>query len=147
MKVLLIEDDPIQSEIIADYLRKDGYLITKAENGTEGMKLFINDLFDLVISDFRMPGMSGKEVLSSIRKINPFVAVIIVTAYSTIEDAVELMRLGAVDYIQKPFQVSDFLEKIRKISVEHESLRDRIILEEVMNTVIYPIGMFLKVRL
>ncbi|HNX01438.1 MAG TPA: sigma-54 dependent transcriptional regulator [Candidatus Cloacimonadota bacterium] len=138
MRILLIEDDKLQLDILADYLVDAGYKVTKAEDGEKGIKAFQEDTFDLVISDFRMPKMDGKQVLQQIRSINPFVSVIIVTAYSSIDDAVELMKLGAIDYIQKPFPIEELLNKVKAAKIEQESIHDKRNLEEIITTLEIP---------
>ncbi len=142
MKILIIEDDASQREILADFLKSQKHEIFTASNGEEGIKIFYKHPVDVVISDYRMPGLSGKEVLEKILKINPFTAVIIITAYSSVDNAVELLKLGAFDYIEKPINLELLLSKIKNaqnyIQVEKESkkVQDIIIDEELPVTFI-----------
>lgn len=142
MKILIIEDDASQREILADFLESKGHEIFTSSYGVEGIKKFYKQPVDVVISDYRMPGMSGKEVLEKILEINPLTAVIIITAYSSVDNAVELLKLGAFDYIEKPINLELLLNKIKNaqnyIQVEKESkkVQDVIINEELPVTFI-----------
>ena len=142
MKVLIIEDDASQREILADFLGSKGHEIFTSSSGEEGIKKFYKQPVDVVISDYRMPSLSGKEVLEKILQINPLTAVIIITAYSSVDNAVELLKLGAFDYIEKPINLEMLLNKIRNaqnyIQVEKESkkVQDVIINEELPITFI-----------
>ncbi|MFP4543616.1 MAG: sigma-54-dependent transcriptional regulator [Bacteroidota bacterium] len=119
--ILLIDDEESQREPIAGFLRKKGYKVFTAFSGETGLELFKENTIDLIITDYKMPGMSGAEVLIESRSINPEVPVIITTAYGNIEGAVELMREGAFDYIQKPIELSELLALIEKAR-ERQSL-------------------------
>jgi len=142
VKILIIEDDASQREILSDFLDSKEHEIFTASYGEEGIKIYYEYPVDVVISDYRMPGLSGKEVLEKILKINPFTAVIIITAYSSVDNAVELLKLGAFDYIEKPINLEILLNKIKNaqnyIQVEKESkkVQDIIIDEELPVTFI-----------
>lgn len=142
MKILIIEDDASQREILADFLESKGHEIYTSSYGEDGINKFYKHPVDVVISDYRMPGLSGKEVLEKILQINPLTAVIIITAYSSVDNAVELLKLGAFDYIEKPINLEMLLNKIRNaqnyIQVEKESkkVQDVIISEELPVTFI-----------
>ena len=142
MKILVIEDDASQREILADFLESKDHEIFTASFGEEGIKSFYKHPVDVVISDYRMPGLSGKDVLEKILKINPLTAVIIITAYSSVDNAVELLKLGAFDYIEKPINLELLLNKIKNaknyIQVEKESkkVQDVIADEELPVTFI-----------
>ncbi|HEX37258.1 MAG TPA: sigma-54-dependent Fis family transcriptional regulator [Candidatus Cloacimonetes bacterium] len=125
MKILIIEDDVSQNEILADFLGTKGFEVDTAFSGEEGLEKFYSHPVDVVISDYRMPGITGKKVLEEILKINPLTAVIIITAFSSVDNAVELLKLGAYDYIEKPIKLDMLLSKIKNarsyIKVEQES--------------------------
>ncbi|MBN2461048.1 MAG: sigma-54-dependent Fis family transcriptional regulator [Candidatus Cloacimonetes bacterium] len=115
MKILVIEDDNNQRKLLQDFLDKNGYQTATAADGEEGISVFKQNLFDLVITDFRMPRKNGLEVLQEIKKINPLSAVIIITAFSDISDAVSVIKEGAVDYILKPINLQELLNKLKQI--------------------------------
>jgi len=106
-KVLVIDDDEIVREVLIEHLKNDGYEVVGCSNGYKGLELFKNDRFDLVILDLLMPGINGIEVLKEIKRYSPHSIVILITAFGSIENAVEAMRAGAFDYITKPFNLSD----------------------------------------
>lgn len=103
LPILLIDDDESLRRVMEFSLTESGYSVQAAANGEEGLSLFEKGLFHAVITDITMPGMNGLEVLSKIHSRDPHLPVIIITAYGTIENAVEAMKQGAFDYITKPF--------------------------------------------
>ncbi len=110
-------------------LGKEGYRLTLAESGKKATEMFDKSSYDLVISDIKMPDMSGVEVLRHIKATDPSVPVIMVTAYASAETAVEALRLGAYDYLTKPFKLEELkanirnaLEKVR-LKRENETLK------------------------
>lgn len=102
LDILIVEDEPFQREMLRDFLEKEGHQVKEAENGEKALYLLGGNSFDLVLLDFRMPGMNGLEVLQEVKRINPEIDAIIITAYGTIETAVSAMKAGARDYITKP---------------------------------------------
>ena len=103
MRVLLIDDDVNLCKVLAYQLSKHEYQVTTAPNGEEGLSLFFKNGFDIVITDIQMPDISGIEVLKKIRSKNEKVIIIIITAHGSVENAIEACRLGANDYLTKPF--------------------------------------------
>jgi len=106
-RVLLIEDDDIMRVTIVDFLKARGYAVSSHDNGADGLKAFIKEKCSLVITDVRLPDMSGFEVLKAIKNRNLDSQVIIITGYGTIKDAVDAIKLGAFDYITKPFSLDE----------------------------------------
>jgi DNA-binding NtrC family response regulator len=101
--VLLIEDDQSLRRVTEFTLEEAGYRVYTADDGEEGLRLFSSLNPDLVITDLQMPGMSGLEVLKRIKAENPRTLIIVITAFGTVENAVEAMKIGAFDFIAKPF--------------------------------------------
>jgi len=110
-KILIIEDDVSISNMLCDLLDRNGYLLTAAYSGTEAVMCFCNGKYDLVLLDLMIPGKSGMDVLSEIRKSGA-VPVIALTAVSDKESIVNLLKAGANDYITKPFDNSELLARI-----------------------------------
>ncbi|TAL26362.1 MAG: sigma-54-dependent Fis family transcriptional regulator [Nitrospirae bacterium] len=106
-KVLVIDDDEIVREVLVEHLENEGYEVTACSTGYRGLEIFRNDKFDLIILDLIMPGINGLEVLKEIKRFSPHSVVILVTAFGSIENAVDAMRAGAFDYITKPFNLAD----------------------------------------
>ncbi|MCU0343213.1 MAG: sigma-54 dependent transcriptional regulator [Ignavibacterium sp.] len=123
--ILIVDDEDAQRSILNGYLEKKGYKIYSASSGTEGIKIVQDNLIDIVLSDYKMPDKTGLEVLESVKKINPEVSFVILTAYGTIENAVKAMRLGAFDYISKPVDLDELDLMIERI-IENKNLKSEI---------------------
>ncbi len=107
-KVMVIEDDEIMRVTLEDSLKANGYAVRSFEKGSDGKSAFNEDEFSLVITDVRLPDMTGLDVMKVIKENDEKIPVIIMTAFGTIKDAVEAMKLGAFDYITKPFSLDEF---------------------------------------
>jgi two-component system NtrC family response regulator len=123
--ILIVDDEDAQRSILKGYLEKKGYKIFSASSGIEGINAVQNNLIDIVLSDFKMPDKTGLEVLEAVKKINPEISFVILTAYGTIENAVKAMRLGAFDYISKPVDLDELDLMIERI-IEHKNLKSEI---------------------
>lgn len=120
--ILIIDDESIQREILAGYLKKKGYKIFSASSGEEGIAIVKNNLIDIVLSDFKMPDKTGFEVLEEIKLLNPEINFIMITAYGTIQNAVQAMRAGAYDYLSKPVDLDELDLMLERI-FEHQKLK------------------------
>ncbi len=131
-KILLIDDDDSLNKVIAYQLQQMGYDVSSAEDGTSGLSLFKENTFDIVLTDLQLPDIDGMEILSQIRQIDKDVIVIIITAYGTVENAVEASHSGADDYITKPFGKESLrftIEKavqLRRLKMENQQLRGEL---------------------
>jgi DNA-binding NtrC family response regulator len=124
-RILVAEDEaPIRDGIVAAFT-DSGYEVVAAGNGREAIDLLQEQSFDLVISDYRMPEKDGLEVLHQAREMDQEAVVIVMTAYGTVDHAVEVMQAGAYDYLQKPFNVEDLEFKVSK-ALEHVRLKDQV---------------------
>jgi DNA-binding NtrC family response regulator len=120
--ILILDDEAAQRDILTGYLKKKGYKIFSASSGREGIETIKNNPVDIILSDFKMPDLNGIEVLEQVKKINPEISFVIVTAYGTVENAVKAMRLGAFDYISKPVDLDELDIMIERI-IEHKNLK------------------------
>lgn len=118
--ILIIEDEKEIRDGLAEILKEDGYVVDSAENGQMGLDKIKKSCFDVVVVDLVMPVVGGMEVLRETKRIKPQISVILITAYATIDNAVEAMKAGASDYITKPFRIDDVQIKIRKVIAEAE---------------------------
>ena len=129
MKVLLVDDEKIKRTALCDDLTEAGYETHTAASADEGMRMLRVRGFDVVVTDLRMKGMDGTTFLARIKEKWPDIEVIMITAYATVDNAVQAMKLGAFDYITKPFDsakliiVLDKISKIRELTDENASLR------------------------
>jgi len=112
-KVLVAEDDDIVRDVIVKFLTEEGYSVVVANDGLEAIEMLRLEDIKLVLSDLRMPGADGMEVLRSAMNINPNIAVVIITAYGTLDTALEAMNEGAYDYVVKPFVMQQLLLVVR----------------------------------
>ena len=120
--ILIVDDEDAQRSVLKGYLEKKGYRIFSASSGNEGIKTVQNNIIDIILSDFKMPDRTGLEVLEEVKKINPEISFVILTAYGTIENAVKAMRLGAFDYISKPVDLDELELMIERI-IENRNLK------------------------
>ena len=111
--ILVVEDEQVQLEALAGFLRKQGYDVLQSARPVDGLALARERAVDIVLTDFKMPAMSGVELLEALKKMNPAIDVIIMTAYGSVESATEAMKLGAVDYITKPIDLRQLQLMIR----------------------------------
>lgn len=121
--ILIVDDDASQRRLIEFWMQEEGYSTLTAGDGTTGLKLFEHHDPALVITDIRMPGLSGLDLLSRIKATNPDTAVILITAFSTVNDAVEAMKLGAADYILKPLNADELKVNVHR-ALERQQLVD-----------------------
>ena len=108
-KILVADDDEIPRDIVSSILYKEGYSVVSATNGIEAINILRLEDINLVITDLRMPGADGLDVLKHALIINPEAAVVILTAYGTLDTALEAIKGGAYDYLTKPFKVQEIL--------------------------------------
>lgn len=111
-KILIIDDDSGLRKSLSAFLSKNGYNVKTAPGGKAGLKIIKNEKIDLVLLDIRMPEMDGITTLKKIKELNKTLNIIIITGFGSIETAVEAMKNGAIDYVKKPFNLKNLLEKI-----------------------------------
>ncbi|HEY7648602.1 MAG TPA: sigma-54 dependent transcriptional regulator [Methylomirabilota bacterium] len=121
-RILLVEDDQIFLRPLQRTLEVEGYEVMVVTSGEEAIDLLKNDDADLVLTDKRLPGMDGVDLVRRLKGEHPDLAVVVMTAYGTIESAVEAMRLGASDYLVKPFETAEVLMVVRH-AIEFQELR------------------------
>ncbi|KPK95883.1 hypothetical protein AMJ80_03045 [bacterium SM23_31] len=114
-KILIIDDDSLMRDFLTETIIRMDYDVIAAQDGETGIKRFKEDEFELVITDIRMPDISGMEVLKHVKAVKPETAVVMMTAYGTIDNAVEAMKQGAFDYITKPFSADAIEIAVNKV--------------------------------
>ena len=113
--ILIVDDDPHVLEVLYARLQSAGYTVLKAGNGQAALALLKSNKIDLMVSDMKMPGMGGMEVLARARTMQPGLPIVFLTAYGTIPDAVKAVKAGAVDYLAKPFDGKELVSKLREV--------------------------------
>src|SRR6516162_1347657 len=114
MRVLIIDDDPDMCNLLTRFLQRKGFDTESANSGHKGIAKFKETQYDIVLCDFRLGDREGNEVLKEIMAINPHTIVIIITGYSDIKTAVDVIKAGAFDYITKPLIPDEVLAVINK---------------------------------
>ncbi|UCF95729.1 MAG: sigma-54-dependent Fis family transcriptional regulator [Desulfobacterales bacterium] len=130
MNILIVEDGESQRVMLRDFLREEGYDVAEAANGEEALAKVEGEYLDLMLLDYKMPGMDGMTVLQKVKSLNPEIDVIMMTAHGTIETAVSAMKAGAADYIIKPVDLEELLLLIARIAERRTLLRENQILRE-----------------
>jgi len=137
MRLLIIEDEKITRISLSDILKREGYEVYSAEDGEEGLATYKSMRPEVVITDLRLPKLGGMEVLQTVLSLDPRCKVILITAYATVDTAISSLKLGAFDYLTKPFSPEKLLSILRNISLlcsalaENAELKNRIeILED-----------------
>jgi two-component system, NtrC family, response regulator PilR len=126
-RILVVDDEPSMRQMLAIVLKREGYDVSLAENGRSAVAALERGPYDLLISDIKMPDMSGVEVLRAAKQVDPDILGIMITAFASTETAVEAMRLGACDYLTKPFDIDLLKMKVRE-KVENRSLKQENVL-------------------
>lgn len=129
-KILIVDDEEIMRNSLTDWLREDRYQATAVENGEKALEKVRKEKWNLILLDLKMPGMDGIEVLKEVKRINKDIPVIIMTAYASVDTAVEAMKKGAYDYIVKPFNLEEVGITIKKIMDHQNLLRENIYLRK-----------------
>src|ERR1041384_7466668 len=108
--------------MFSGFLKKQAFHVVVAENGAKALELFRHDSIDLILTDQRMPHLSGLDLLQAVRAINPETPVILMTAFESIEAAVSAIQGGATDYLTKPLNLDELLYRIRQVSDRYRTL-------------------------
>jgi two-component system response regulator PilR (NtrC family) len=130
--ILVVDDERSMREFLSILLEREGYGTDKAEDAEQALRLLDTGVYDLVISDVSMPGLSGLDLLERIKLVTPETAVLLITAFSTAEQAVEAMKLGAYDYIPKPFKVEEIKVLVRNALEKRQLVRENLLLRRQM---------------
>jgi two-component system NtrC family response regulator len=130
--ILIVEDEETQRSLLAGLLRKEGYSVEEAGDGVRAIELFRIKTIDLVLLDFKLPDMDGLTILKSVKEINPEVEIIMITAFGSIENAVNALKSGASEYLTKPIDLDDLLFKIKKIEDKKYLVHENRVLKEAL---------------
>ena len=131
-RILIIDDEEVLQDVLTDLLQREGFETISARTGEEGLQILEREEVDLVLLDLMLPGISGQDVLKRIRIEDPDQVVVVITAFSSIEGAIEAMREGAFHYIPKPFKNQEVLLTVRQglkqrsLTVENRRLREEL---------------------
>ncbi len=139
-RILAIDDEKSMRELLAHVLKRAGYRVTTAANGETGCELFEMDVYDLVISDISMPGISGLDVLRRVHESSPDTPVILITAYGSKETAIEAVKLGAFDYFEKPFNVEEVRTRVHNALAQKRLAAENVYLRRELKGKFHLVG-------
>ena len=124
--ILVVDDDLEMCQLLSDVLRGEGFSVHATGDSLQAAKLMKKEEFDVLITDLRMKGLKGLDLLEEANRVAPFTPVIIITAFGSIESAIQAMKMGAYDYVTKPFQMDELILTVRK------ALENRLLKKEVL---------------
>ena len=133
-RILIVDDEPSMRDMLRIVLRRDGYDVVVAANGAEAITILEKDRIDLLLSDIRMPDVGGVDVLRAAKKVNRDIIAFMMTAFASTDSAVEAMRLGAVDYFTKPFNMDELRLKVRQHMEAHRLKQENVLLKRALNS-------------
>jgi len=131
-RVLVVDDEEIVRESLSGWLMNDGYTLDTAPDGPSALEKLKQDRWSVMLVDLKMPGMDGLQVLEAVKQAQPETAVVIMTAYATVETAVEAMKIGAYDYLVKPFDPEELSLMMVKIVAQQQLIRENVLLRKVL---------------
>ncbi len=133
-RILIVDDEQSMRELLSIMLRKEGFDVVTADNGESAIRAVQADIYDLVITDIRMPNIDGIDLLRAVKEISPETVVIVITAYATTETAVDALKLGAYDYITKPFKNEEIKLVVQKALEKRLLRKENILLRREIET-------------
>jgi two-component system response regulator PilR (NtrC family) len=133
-RILVVDDEGSMREMLRIVLKRDGYDVITAENGRTALAILQGEPVDMLLSDIRMPDVNGVEVLRAAKDVNRDIVAFMMTAFASTETAVEALRLGAVDYLTKPFSMDELRMKVRQHLEVHRLKQENVLLKRALNT-------------
>ncbi|MBI3016133.1 MAG: sigma-54-dependent Fis family transcriptional regulator [Candidatus Tectomicrobia bacterium] len=132
VKILVVDDEEIVRESLSGWSEEDGYGVGVAPDGPSAIEKLKGNEWNILLVDLKMPGMDGLQVLENARKVRPEAAIVIMTAYATVDTAVQAMKMGAYDYLVKPFEPEELSLMIKKLVNQQNLLRENILLRKAL---------------
>jgi DNA-binding NtrC family response regulator len=131
-RILVVDDEEIVRESLGGWLEKDGYTVAACADGRSALDKLKGDRWSIMVVDLKMPGMDGLQVLEEAKKVQPDISVVIMTAYATVDTAVSAMKMGAYDYLVKPFDPEELSIMMQKIVAQQSLVRENAVLRQAL---------------
>ena len=131
--ILVVDDEVSICEILGQFLRKKGYTVSTAGNGEEAIEILDRTEIDLVVTDIKMPGITGVDLLKRIKENQPVTPVLITTGFPTLDTAIEALKLGAYDYLTKPFHLEEISEKVKRAITSKQLEEENILFSKLVS--------------
>lgn len=131
-RILIVDDEEIVRESLSAWLEKDGYTLATSPDGETAIERIRKERWSILLVDLKMPGIDGLKVLEEAKKVQPDAAAVIMTAYATVDTAVAAMKIGAYDYLVKPFDPEELSLMIQKIVTQQALVRENVLLRKVL---------------
>lgn len=136
IKILIVDDEKSQRDLLSGFLNKNGFDVTTAESGEDALKKYPSVFTPVAIVDMKMPGMNGLELIAKLKEINPFIQVLVLTAFGSVETAVSAMKAGAFDYLTKPIEeLEELILKLKKAADQNRLVVDNKVMSERINEI------------
>lgn len=131
VKILLVDDEVDFTENMTKLLENRGYVVTAVNSGDSAIKALDQDKYDVMVLDLKMPGMDGITTLKEVKKLQLFTETLILTGHGAVDTALEAMKLGAYDYLTKPCEVEELVEKLEEASKKKDSNEKKNMLKKI----------------
>ncbi len=136
-RVLLVDDEEKFLEMMAERMRARGMQVSTAASATEALRLAEDESFDAIVLDLKMPEMDGIEVLKLLKKKRPDAQIILLTGHATVEKGIEAMKLGAMDFLEKPADLNELTKKIKEAQTQKMLVVEKALEEKVKEIIIH----------
>jgi DNA-binding NtrC family response regulator len=136
--ILVVDDEPSVRHSLSSWFKKDGYDVATAENATSALRALRDRHYDVVLLDIRMPGMDGMELQEHVHRIDPAIAVIMITAFASVETAVQALKQGAFDYVTKPVDPDELSHLVRRALEQRRLQQENVQLRETIDEMVGP---------
>ena len=141
-KILLVDDEVVFTENMSKLLNNRGYRVKAVNSGDSAIRLLDEEEFDVIVLDLKMPGMDGITTLKEIKKLGLFTETLVLTGHGSIETALEATKLGAYDYLSKPCEINELVEKIEGAWIKKDDAQKEDIQEKIQKVVESPSSVF-----
>ncbi|MDO5577603.1 MAG: response regulator, partial [Fibrobacter sp.] len=131
--ILIVDDEAAICKILEQYLKKRGYTISSVQSVEQAFEIIDKERIDLVVTDIKMPGLSGVDLLKMVKKKNPTIPVLMTTGFPTLDTAIEALKLGAYDYLTKPFRLEEIGEKIRRAIISKQMEEESLLFSKLIS--------------